>query len=275
MLKTYIPQAAELQKYIAMFYIFTDTKPEKFSYYVFPHTYTNISFIKNARVENESYEIIIASGKDTKNQHTIAITGKYTRPLTVSYSGSFDEISIIFNPLGVNYFFNSPISSIVTNYSQTLKNQAWIDACKTVFTHNRIEDRLAFIEQFLLQNLTPKNYSLLEQAIALIENTDNDYTIEDIASTVGISSKTLTRKFQQELCCTPSEYKRIARFRHAVNTRFLNSELKSLTDLSYQSNFYDQSYFIKEFKKLTRLNPKKFFDTISAFEENKIIWEIR
>lgn len=275
MLKTYIPKAAELQKHIAMFYIFTDTKPEKFSYYVFPHTYTNISFIKNASIYRDGNQIIITSDESRNNLHAAEITSKYTRPLTVSYTGSFDEISIVFKPLGVNYFFDTPISSVITNYTQALESKEWLNACKTCFTYSTIDERLAFIEAFLIQNLMPKNYNLLEQAIALLENTDNDYSLEDIAQKLGVSAKTLTRKFQQELCCTPSEYKRIARFRVAVNTRLLNTELKSLTDLSYQSNFYDQSYFIKEFKKLTRLNPKKFFDTISAFEENKIIWEIR
>jgi len=274
-LKTYTPQAAELQKYIAMFYVFTNDKPRKFSYYVFPHTYTNISFIKSASVGRDNYEITIESTKATLTNFAVEITGKYTRPLIVNYAGDFDEISVIFKPLGVNHFFSQPLTNIANQYSQKLNSKPWVNACKALFTYNTVEEKLAFIEQFLMANFLPKDYNLLEKSISLLENIEQDYTIEAVASIVGVSTKTLARKFQQELCCTPSEYKRISRFRHAVNTKLLTSELKSLTDISYQSNFYDQSYFIKEFKKLTRLNPKKFFDTITTFEENKIIWEVR
>lgn len=75
--------------------------------------------------------------------------------------------------------------------------------------------------------------------------------------------------------CTALEYKRIARFRLALKTKILSKEVKSLTNVSYESNYYDQSYFIREFKKLTNLNPKKFFDAITVLDEQKIIWEIK
>jgi len=78
----------------------------------------------------------------------------------------------------------------------------------------------------------------------------------------------------KNITCTPSEYKRIARFRHSLKNRLLSKEIKSLTNLSYESGFYDQSYFIREYKKLTLLNPKEFFQTIAVLDENKMIWKI-
>jgi AraC-like DNA-binding protein len=77
------------------------------------------------------------------------------------------------------------------------------------------------------------------------------------------------------MACSPAQYKRIARFRNALQSGIKEGELKSLTRISYDNNYFDQSYFIKEFKRLTNLNPKKFFRQVSVLDDDKIIWEIK
>jgi YesN/AraC family two-component response regulator len=56
----------------------------------------------------------------------------------------------------------------------------------------------------------------------------------------------------------------------------LNSaEWKNLTDITYEVGYYDQSYLIKEFRKITNHNPKDFFKSTSKVDGDKIIWEIK
>ena len=76
------------------------------------------------------------------------------------------------------------------------------------------------------------------------------------------------------MACSPTEYKRIARFRNALQAGIMEKEIKSLTRISYDNNYFDQSYFIKEFKRLTGLNPKKFFRQVTLLDDDKIVWEI-
>lgn len=38
----------------------------------------------------------------------------------------------------------------------------------------------------------------------------------------------------------------------------LNQSTKSLTDIAYESDYYDQAHFIKDFKEFTGLTPKEF-----------------
>jgi len=75
--------------------------------------------------------------------------------------------------------------------------------------------------------------------------------------------------------CSPVEYRRICRFRSSLTNRLNNSHFKNLTEISYEEGFYDQSNFIKEFKKITNHNPKDFFKTTSIIDGDKIIWEIK
>lgn len=55
----------------------------------------------------------------------------------------------------------------------------------------------------------------------------------------------------------------------------MNSDTwKNLTNIGYEEGYYDQSYLIKEFKKITKHNPKDFFKSTSKVDGDKIIWEI-
>ena len=38
----------------------------------------------------------------------------------------------------------------------------------------------------------------------------------------------------------------------------LNQQHESLTKIAYESNYYDQAHFIKDFKEFTGTNPKDF-----------------
>jgi YesN/AraC family two-component response regulator len=48
-----------------------------------------------------------------------------------------------------------------------------------------------------------------------------------------------------------------------------------LTDVAYESNYYDQSYFIKEYKKLTGTKPNAFFNSVRILTEEKVIWQLK
>ena len=108
-----------------------------------------------------------------------------------------------------------------------------------------------------------------------MEEFDSNYSIDKIATLCHITLKTFQRNFTKHLACSPVEYKRIARFRHSLQIKLISNEIETLTSVSNDSNYYDQSYFIREFKKLTQLNPKSFFNSITALEEKKVVWKVK
>lgn len=272
MLKTFVPASAALQQYIEVFYVFISDKPSQFSYIAFPHTNTAISFFKGVSIERNKYHIAIAQQKG--NNHCIEILGKYTKPVFVQYTGDFEEVAIVFKPLGVNHFITGDFAELAPDYSQSFDDEKW-----QLFSHqlfNAKENRIEMLEHFLLNQLNqPSELSKMEEAIQYFENKDIDYSVEKVARLVGMGLKTFQRHFFRHLSCSPSEYKRIARFRKAINAKILSKEIKSLTHISYDNNYSDQSYFIREFKKLTNLNPKKFFNEITVLDDEKIIWELK
>ena len=274
MLKTYTPASKELKKYIEVFYVFNSDKPYQFSYIAFPHTNTAISFFKGVSISRNNFHISLENIKDINNNTCIEILGKYTKPLIVNYAGDFEEVAIIFKPLGVNRFFKKNLIDIAPVYSQPLNDKIWTLFSTELFKEK--ENRIERLEDFLTTQFNESDeLDKMDQAIRYFESTAIDYSVEEVAQLLSMGLKTFQRHFLNHLCCSPSEYKRIARFRNALQSKILSKEIKSLTSISYDNNYSDQSYFIREFKKLTNLNPKKFFQEITVLDNEKIVWELK
>ncbi|MFM2386202.1 MAG: hypothetical protein RL660_959 [Bacteroidota bacterium] len=271
MIKTISPSSPILKKYIECFYIYEGKSKSSFTYVAFPHINTALSFFKGASVLRQNWSMQIS-----ENTHVgvhIELLGKYTKPLLLEYKGQLREISIVFKPLGLNRFFKDNYLSMAPNYSQELRNDAWSQFGESLFSS---EDEIGKIESFLLyQFWDNQELSIIEKSLALLENSNEQISIPDIAIKVGLNLKTFQRHFQKHIGCSPVEYRRICRFRSSLSNKLNNTEIKNLTDLTYEEGYYDQSYLIKEFRKITNHNPKDFFKSTSKVDGDKIIWEIK
>jgi AraC-like DNA-binding protein len=203
----------------------------------------------------------------------IEILGKYTTPVLLEYKGQLREISIVFKPLGLNRFFLDNYNSIAPDFSQELRNDLWRQFGESLFSDN---DDISKIESFLLSQFWDnQELSSIENSLTLLENSNEQISISDIAIKVGLNLKTFQRHFQKHMGCRPVEYRRICRFRSSLTNKLNNTHLKNLTDITYEEGYCDQSYLIKEFRKITNHNPKDFFKSASKVDGDKIIWEIK
>jgi transcriptional regulator GlxA family with amidase domain len=91
-------------------------------------------------------------------------------------------------------------------------------------------------------------------------------------SKYGISRTTINKHFDLHLCTTPSQFKKVFRFRNAMRRHRLKISAESLADISCDAEYFDQSHMIKDFKSLTSYAPKTFFSKISALEDGQINW---
>lgn len=275
MLKTFQPKSNLLQKYIDFFYVFERDRSEKISYIAFPHVNTAISFFKGAAIQRGDYELSIIAASQNKDECIVEILGKYIQPVFVNYLGHCEEVAVVFKPLGVNHFFQSDLIELAPIFSQELNDELWTEFCYVLLNENNVTTKIEMLETFLLDNLKERDVKKIYDAIIYLEDFETNYAIDKIATLNGFTLKTFQRNFTKHLTCSPSEYKRIARFRHSLKNKLISKELKTLTSLSNDSNYYDQSYFIREYKKLTQQNPKGFFSSITALDEKNIVWKLR
>lgn len=274
LLNIFKPASNELQKYVEHYYVFAAQRPKNISYIAFPHVYTGLSFFRDVSIIRGDHEIQIEA-QENGGSVNIEILGKYIKPVFVHYRGSFEEIAIIFKPLGINPFIRPNSRDLTKEFSQALDLEEWTQLAITLFTKTATADRIHILDEFLLANLLKPTDNWLSMSLDLLEDHSSKLTIAEISRLLNMNLKTFQRHFLKNIGRTPSEYKRIARFRSSINTKLLSDELKSLTEITYAHEYYDQSYFIREFKKLTTLNPRSFFRSITILDRAGIIWAIR
>jgi AraC-like DNA-binding protein len=270
MIKTIIPQSKVLQKHIKCIYLYKGEAASNLNYLAFPHFNTGLSFFKNAEIDRKNWNISIKENSSAKIK--IEVLGKYLNPVMVQLSGKIEEISIIFKPLGINRYIDENYIKIAPNFSQEYNNQNWLDIGALTF---KSKNRINYLEECLLSQMKANSeIDLLEESLNLLTDFDTNKSVSDIAKSLNYNLKSFQRHFHKHMGCSPTEYKRIVRFRNAIKTKLNSNSLKTLTDVSYENNFFDQSYFVKEFRKLTNHNPKEFFKEIRTLGDEKLIWEI-
>lgn len=275
MIQTITPISPKLRDYIECYIVYPRDIHHSMSYVSFPNKNTCISLFKGVEIKRGNLSAEISSSNIKKNEISIEIVGKFTKPFYVSYNGFINEISIIFKPLGVNRFLRGDLVEYAPSPSQPLENPNWKLFAEELFKEENLTKGIKFLECFLLENLSEIDDGIVKKAVLLIEDIESDYTIQEVADLCGVTTKFLQRNFRRILTCTPSQYKRIAKFRHSISKKISEKQLIKLTDLSYQSLYSDQSYFIREYKKLSGMSPKVFFKRVSVLADESIIWEFR
>jgi AraC-like DNA-binding protein len=251
-----------LKKYIECFYIYEGKSDSVFNYVAFPHFNKGLSFFKGASVHRQNWTLQIS--ENTNVGVHIEILGKYMTPILVEYKGLLREISM---------FFKENYLSFAPKFSQELTNDVWGQFGESLFSSN---DDISKIESFLLsQFVDNQELSIIEYSLKLLENSTEQFSISTIANKVGLNLKTFQRHFQKHLGCSPVEYRRIFRFRSSLTNKLNSSQWKNLTEITYEEGYCDQSYLIKEFRKITNHNPKDFFKSAIKVDGDKIIWEIK
>jgi AraC family transcriptional regulator len=134
-----------------------------------------------------------------------------------------------------------------------------------IFRETKIEDGISAlsIEALLMEILeklnrknektaTKKPHWVLLIDQILHDQLSENLTLDELAKACNIHPVNLSKGFSRYFHCTLGEYIRKLKVEKALS---LMSQNLSLTEISYQCGFYDQSHFIRCFKDLNGINP--------------------
>ncbi|WP_312923659.1 helix-turn-helix domain-containing protein [Empedobacter brevis] len=258
----YKPKNDILKKYVDGYYfIQKDKLSGSVEYETFPNNNIFYTINKNTIVKEEKENIFLSSSEN--NMIICSLVLSYSKPMRIFYTHLIDEITICFKPLGIFHFD-------ITDFSS--KNK------KTLIDFNLFEDITDFsaklfdltinektvaLEQYLISKLIEVDLSFLEN---ISRDVEKEIKIEDISKKYSVSRQYLNRIFKKHLGKSPSEYRKIFRFRNSLLNK---KESKNLTELS-SKDYYDQSHFIKDFKSITKRNPNQFFKEVDLQNETAL-----
>jgi AraC-like DNA-binding protein len=204
------------------------------------------------------------------------LQGKCQNPLLVELEGSFSRITILFKPLGLNNFIDRPLGEVMGSESREFilwNSPVFEQLTGNLFSKNELTGKINHLEHFLMGIFRPAGYPQLQAALDNLVDFSREMSIEEIAALVNLPLRTFNRLFKMHLGVSPVVHRQIARFRNSLENKLFYEQFKQLTEIGYNSNYYDQSYFTKLYKKLSGTNPKAFFRSVERIGDSNIIFQ--
>lgn len=232
-------------------YVVSENEMEN-DYKVFPSSGLVIGFQYKgqlARIQNNVESNLSSAG----------ITGISDGYTIFKNSANIGTILVFFTEIGFTHFASHPANELF-NLSISLED---------VFDKNsisEIEEKLAFsktdkqrikiVEHFLLSQLKDiQTDKLIVEAIKLIYQSNGNIRIKELNEKLFISQSPFEKRFRKVVGTSAKKFASIVRFNSVLNNL---DKTKSLTEICYENNFFDQAHFIKDFKQYTGETPENF-----------------
>lgn len=173
-------------------------------------------------------------------------------------SGPAHFLGIRFKPGGLAAFTPVPVSDLLNQLvpadcilGATIKE--WEDR---LHSEPLTGQRLSLLDELLLTLLQRNDAKpAFGPVLELIRRHPDETSIQTICDQTGMYYKKLERLFEASVGYRPKQYYRIVRFNKAI--RRMNGEA-SLTAIGYDCGYYDQSHFIRDFRRFAGVAPRQF-----------------
>lgn len=192
------------------------------------------------------------------------LLGQTIDPFYIEPTGYVNTFAIRFYPYGLANLISMPIKSL-TNKETSLKyiwsEEIALDLEQKMINAPDSTARIQIIEHFLLTKFS--NQSIIDKTVkstidALLK-TKGAGTIKNLVAQDSSTRRQLERKFMTQIGISPKQLGKVIRLQAALKM-LLNRDSQSLTKIAYESEYYDQAHFNKDFKEFTGINPKEFLE---------------
>jgi len=178
--------------------------------------------------------------------------------VNVNYSGNQHLFGIRLQP----YMVKTLLGILPSELKDTLIDLSLIKPGFRSLWH-RLNEARSFTERVAI---IEKEFPVLTQSICTrtkylceVFGSAGEYpfpSIDELSRQVCYSSRQLNRKTQGLFGVSPEELVIHKKFRTAI--QIMHNQERSLTDIAYQSGFYDQAHFCRIFKKFTGYTAKQY-----------------
>jgi hypothetical protein len=226
---------------------------------------------KQRIVPDGCIEMIFILGKDVKRytsedefiiQPRAMVLGQITKSFFIQPTGYVNTFAVRFYPYGFATFAATSIKNLANK--ETPINLLFGDGPASQLEHKIIsaantKQRIEIVEKFFLDKLkdTTTIDGIVKATVDSIIQTEGSESINSILKNDLSKRRQLERKFFNQVGLSPKQLGKVIRLQTALKM-LLHQEYESLTKIAYDSKYYDQAHFIKDFKEFTGANPKDF-----------------
>lgn len=177
----------------------------------------------------------------------------------IHYERNSAALIVLFKEQGVASFFQQPVHEL---FEQSVALDCYIPASEVLCVEERLVgatdnlSRIACIEQFLISRLIYRNPdTIVSEAVAKINSVKGNIRIKELSNHLHISQDALEKRFRKVTGSTPKQFSFIVKMNTIIRQ---GKSSVSFLDAAYESGYYDQPHFNKDFKMFTGQTPTDF-----------------
>lgn len=190
------------------------------------------------------------------------IMGQRTKSYYILPVGNVDTFAVCFYPIGFANFVKTPLAKLVDKETPIAElfgraeahalEQQMIQAVDN-------QERIDIINTFLLDKLNKKNTisNIVKSTVDTLLKTNGTTPINVLLKDDSSKRRQLERHFRKQIGISPKQLGKAIRLQASLNL-LLNKQSETLTEIAYESEYFDQNHFIKDFKSLVGLTPGEF-----------------
>ncbi len=219
------------------------------SYRVLPSIYTVIGFQFSGRIHHVG---------ENRALSTFGVTGILDSWRAFRSDASTQSLLIFFNPGGFYRLFGAvagELGSASLALSDVSQPAIAGDFTDILSAAGPIAEKWRLLQNGFLKRLGRELSPESRGALYHMSQANGTRRIEEIATELGVSRRTVERKFAAEIGTPPKHLARILRWRHTMKN------LANYADLSTAAlahGYFDQAHFIRETQSLGGISPSKF-----------------
>lgn len=195
------------------------------------------------------------------SQHVAWLYGQIYNYHDLSLSGNIKWIVVVFRPYGANYLWGVPATEWCNCFfpaSEVIGTS--LDTLSSALIKTKdLSQQIHLIDAFLLQqNKDTHPDPIVIQAVAEITKHEGTLPVQYLLKKLIVNERTLERKFKLYTGITPKQFSGIVRLNASAKRLKKMNTQETLTDIAYDSGYFDQAHFIKEFRKYTGITPHQY-----------------
>ncbi|TGM48286.1 AraC family transcriptional regulator [Leptospira biflexa] len=196
-------------------------------------------------------------------QPSAMVIGQITKPFAIEPLGYVNTFAVRFYPYGFSAIHSIGMEKLKdkeTDLFELFGTRISTELCKQIREANDTKERIHIIETFLLDQFNKKSNQerVVQMAFDTLNKSQGSASIRSIGKLDSSKIRDLERKFLKQVGVSPKQLGKIIRLQTALKL-MLDENDKTLTQIAYDSDYYDQSHFIKDFKQVTGMNPSDLF----------------
>lgn len=192
------------------------------------------------------------------------VLGQITDPFYIQPTGHVNTFAIRFYPYGFANFLATPVKELSnkdTPIEQLFGEEASKELERKIVEAKSTGERIEIMETFLLSALKSKATidNIVKTTIDALVATNGNSPITNILKNDLSRKRQLERKFSKQIGISPKQLGKVIRLQAALKM-LLSKKSEKLTNIAYESEYYDQAHFIRDFKEFTGTTPTKFLE---------------